>query len=137
MTIRQCDLARHIGLSPMTISRAVRSLGRDGVELTNHVTTLILVAGEINRLGLAWQVALEIVRKFESEIRYLFRDPDHRAWVLFVERADTAFQVSCLSPTHYDSVSRAHPLSLTLALHEPVATALEQFDALKTVKEAA
>ncbi|MFB9951003.1 hypothetical protein ACFFP0_19315 [Rhizobium puerariae] len=136
MTVRQCDLARHIGLSPMTISRAVRMLGRGGANLSDHVSKLVLVAGELNRLGLAWQIAMEIVRKFEGEVRYLLRDPAHRTWVLFVER-DTAFQIACISASHYDSVSRANPLCLTLALHEPVASAIEQFEALRTVKDAA
>jgi hypothetical protein len=137
MMIRQTDIARHTGFSPMTISRAVRALGKDGNDLSDHAIVLLLTAGELTRLGLAWHVALELVRKFDSEIRYLRRDPDHRTWILFIERAEISFQIACMSLAHYNSVSAANPLALTLALHEPVALASEQFRALRAMKEAA
>jgi hypothetical protein len=135
--IYQVDIARRLALPPMAISRAVEALGHKGEPLTEHVALLLLTAGEINGLGLAWPIATDVVRKFNSEIRFLARDAAHRTWIVFIERADREFQITCVSPSHLDSVLQANPLSLVLALHEPVALSVEALQSLQQMKGAA
>lgn len=135
--IYQADIARHLALPQMAISRAVKALGRDREPLTDHAALLLLVAGEANRTGLAWPIANEIIRKFDGEIRFLAGDPSRRVWLVFAERGGLQFQIACVSNSHLDSVLQGRPLSMVLALHVAVGRALEQLESLLTVKEVA
>lgn len=135
--VRQADIADLLSLSPMTISRAVRAMGRSGEPLTDEAALALLAAGQINRLGHSWPLASEIARRFEAEIIYAARDPEHRAWIIFIDRPERSFQVACHSRSHLDSILAANPLSLVLSLHVPVGHALEQLEHLKAMKEAA
>lgn len=138
MTLFQNDIARHLDVSAMTVSRAVKSLGRSGEQLTEDAALLLLTAGELTALGLAWAVALDLVSKFSDTVAFLAVDPSVRqGWILFVEKGETRFQVAAVSRNHLAAILEAHPLSLVLALHRPVEDAAEHLRALLKRKVAA
>ena len=134
--ILQVDIANFLDVSEMMISRAMRIMGRSGEALSEGAALALLTAAELKRLGLAWPAAVGIAGKFDGEILYLARDPNHRAWLVHIERPDQSFWVSCLSATHLDSIFEANPLALTLSLRAPVSRATEHLQELQQMRAA-
>lgn len=132
--VTQADIARVLDVSPMAISRAAKSIGGLAAPLSERCVLLLLTAGELRRMGLAWHIATELVGKFDGDIHALARWPERVTWLVFVERNELpSFQTACISRGHLCSILAAHPLSLVLDLREPVDRALDLLTKLRGV----
>lgn len=139
MTIRQCDLAQHLGVSPMTICRAVATMGRGGEALCYDTVLLLLVAGELRDLGMSWSDAVQLAWRFRDEVRFVGFDPDtRRSWIVSVRLNDGSwFQMTAVSPTHLANIIDDRADARVIGLHKPVARAIVELAALKARKAAA
>lgn len=138
MIIRQADLAREFGVSPMTIHRALKPFGRNGHRLTEADVILLFTIAELQTIGFAWHVASELMAEFPDELRFVADDSARRCWITFVEQDDVRFRLASLNEKHLMSVLDALPMvAVTLPLHRVVAGAQRRLVALKARKEAA
>ncbi|WAC26267.1 hypothetical protein [Ancylobacter sp. SL191] len=137
--ITQADIAHHVGVSAMTIYRATLTVGRGEEVLGDDVALCLLVASELRDLGIAWPTAVQLVARFRDEVSFLSFDPAlRRSWIVSVERADgSRFQMTAVSERHLASIIDSRCRADVLALHGPVARAVEELDALKARKAAA
>lgn len=135
--ITQADIARALRVHQMAVSRTVRMLGGMEHPLSDHSALCLLTVGALREIGLTYPVASELVSKFDREIRYVALDPEHRTWIVFVEKPEASFQIAAVSHSHLEAVLAAHPLSPVLDLRQPVERALAHLAELKAAKEAA
>lgn len=131
--ITQADIASRIGLSPMTVYRASLCVGRGEVRLTDDVVLYLLVASELRELGISWPAAVQLVARFRDEVSFVSFDPDvRRSWVVSVAREDgTQFQMAAVSESHLANIVDSRSRAEVLALHGPVARAVDELAALK------
>ncbi|TPP07024.1 hypothetical protein [Rhizobium glycinendophyticum] len=138
MTIRQSDIARELDVSEMTISRAMKAIGRNGNRLTEADIWALLVMSDLQHTcRMAPHVSAELVTTFSSELLYLAGDPARKCWITFCETEQASFQLASLTERHLASILDAVPMALTLPLHQSVDRARQRLTAMKTRKAAA
>ncbi len=138
MRIYQRDLATELGTSEMTISRAMKAIGRNGNRMTEHDALVVLVMADLQHsCRMAPHVSAELVTTFSSEVLYLAQDPARKCWITFCETEQASFQLASLTERHLASILDAISMALTLALHASVDRARRRLTAMKTRKAAA
>ncbi len=136
--IYQRDLARELNTSEMTITRAMKAIGRSGNRVTEHDALVILTMADLQETcSMAPHVSAEIVAEFSHELQYAAQDPTRRCWIVSAETEKASFRLASLTERHLASVLDALPMALTLPLHQSVERARQRLTALKSRKAAA
>lgn len=138
MRIFQRDLARELDTSEMTVSRALKAIGRNGNRVTEHDALVILTMADLqDSCRMAPHVSAELVAEFSHELLYVAHDPTRRCWIVSAETENASFRLASLTERHLASVLDALPMALTLPLHQSVERARQRLTALKSRKAAA
>ncbi|MEN9896043.1 MAG: hypothetical protein RIR97_1895 [Pseudomonadota bacterium] len=133
----QVDLARELDVSEMTITRAMKSIGRDGQRVTEMDAITVITMAELQDLKIAPHVTVEIINTFSRELLYVASNPRRTCWIVFAETVHASFQLASLNARHLASTLDALPMALTVPLHQVVARAKERLEELKIRKAAA
>ncbi len=135
MTIRQVDIARALDVSPMTVSRALKVLGREGGEMTEYDALRVLLAAELQGLGLESHVAIPLLSQFSGEVRYVLSDLGRRVcWITFVDAEPKDIRLASLNPEDLQDALARFPLSLVVSLHELIQRAAQRLAKIKEHK---
>ncbi len=138
MRIYQRDLATELDTSEMTISRAMKAIGRNGNRVTEHDALVILAMADLQHTcRMAPHVSADLVTTFGAEVLYLAGDPARKCWITFCETEQASFQLASLTERHLASILDAMPMALTLPLHQSVDRARQRLTAMKSRKAAA
>ena len=137
MNIRQADIARALNVSPMTVSRAVKALGREGEELTEYDAMRVLIAAELQEIGLAPYVSMKLLSEFSGEVRYIVSDLSRRVcWITFINGERSEFRLASLSPEHFLRTLARFRLALVVPLHELAQRAAQRLASIQKEKVA-
>lgn len=137
MTLSQRDLAHELGVTEMSVHRLKKAMFITETPLSDHAATMIVVAFELQKIGVNTSRACELISRFSSEIRYVAGGTDRRAWLVFVEEDKYDSIIPSIIGRHLEALVEAHPLCFVLPLHECVARAVERLATMKTRRSAA
>lgn len=135
-SLSQRDLAAHLNISDMTISRRMRALYRDRVSLTERDALMCLAVPEAMAAGFTSSVAIQLLNQYESEFRYCADDPARKCWIAFVVLNEKGNEttLSALKARHLETIIDSFPFSAVLPLHNIVNAAQAQLTKLKAIK---